>query len=305
MTSEHRWLCLHHSALTPDEYPLYTSSLSRLSGDGRLRDSNWDRARVSLLDVRGSLRERYGDVVSFDVIDTVSLVSANYYSLQTHDVQILSHFSESPLLSGKMISGGEYFAALRLIQHAKMGKLPSKELVFFQGLFSDSLEIMDLSMYLEVHLSTGRSAPQPPKEPTASTSRVLQQNPESSPRKIPERGSNPVTTANIPPQNPVIPVNPLVSNVDPVPAYPGGSSMLAGSKKATKKSGKGKTPQVLTDRIRSAVDKFNTIFNRLCEYRVDLGRRKFSNASEAERLHQAISRAISQSHEMCGWSRRS
>jgi hypothetical protein len=71
MTSEHRLLSLHHSALTPDEYGTYTSSLSRLNGNGKLQESDWDSTRISLLLVKGSLRERYGDVVSFDAIDTV------------------------------------------------------------------------------------------------------------------------------------------------------------------------------------------------------------------------------------------
>jgi len=117
MPSHLRKLSLHHSALSPTEYEAYTTSLARLTEKGWFHeDPDWENARLGLSDVRGSLRERFGDLVSFGDIDTV-----------------LSYFSGVPQpLSVQTMSGGEYFAILRLIHHIKAGKTPSQDLAFIQ-----------------------------------------------------------------------------------------------------------------------------------------------------------------------------
>jgi hypothetical protein len=76
------------------------------------------------------------------LIQYVPTLHISCYKSRVRGIQILSYFSDPfqlPVLPDQMISGGEYFATLRLIQHAKMGKVLSKDLIFFQGWFTISI----------------------------------------------------------------------------------------------------------------------------------------------------------------------
>ncbi|KZV91915.1 hypothetical protein EXIGLDRAFT_718839 [Exidia glandulosa HHB12029] len=110
-----RPLTLHLSALSDDEYTLYTSSLSEIStpppsNDGT--DSWWEDRIVSLREARGWMRGRYG--VDGVVID-----------------KILRNFSPT-LGPADTLSAGQFFAAMRLVLYAQRGTEPERSLVFVQ-----------------------------------------------------------------------------------------------------------------------------------------------------------------------------
>lgn len=58
MPAHDRPLYLHISALSPDEFELYTNVLSELAGPGQ-DDAVWDRP-VDVMEARGWVRGRYG-----------------------------------------------------------------------------------------------------------------------------------------------------------------------------------------------------------------------------------------------------
>ena len=85
MSNSKRALSLHNSALSDEEYEAYTSSLSELlyeapgpsvqasisTGRGNNGDNDWESARLSVREVRGWLRGRYGGDISIRDIDKV------------------------------------------------------------------------------------------------------------------------------------------------------------------------------------------------------------------------------------------
>ena len=79
MSTRKRALSLHHSALSDAEYESYTASIAELLSDTdgadnnrRLSNADWESARLSVREVRGWLRGRYGDVLNIKDIDKVS-----------------------------------------------------------------------------------------------------------------------------------------------------------------------------------------------------------------------------------------
>lgn len=84
MSNRRRALSLHHSALSNSEYESYTASLSELLSDAssehdqRLSGTDWDSARLSVREVRGWLRGRYGDVINVKDIDKVTYYLSFY-----------------------------------------------------------------------------------------------------------------------------------------------------------------------------------------------------------------------------------
>ncbi|KZV80295.1 hypothetical protein EXIGLDRAFT_845682 [Exidia glandulosa HHB12029] len=110
-----RPLTLHLSALSDDEYTLYTSSLSEISTPPPSNDGNdswWEDRIVSLREARGWMRGRYG--VDGVVID-----------------KILRNFSPT-LGPADTLSAGQFFAAMRLVLYAQRGTEPDRSLVFVQ-----------------------------------------------------------------------------------------------------------------------------------------------------------------------------
>ena len=116
-----RPLTLHASALTDSEYTLYTTSLCDLAGeDDQARshshdDSYYAALKISVREARAWIRGRYTDLPPADVDAVLKLFCP---SLGVTDV----------------LSGGQFFAALRLITHLRHGQPLDGSLVFVQGM---------------------------------------------------------------------------------------------------------------------------------------------------------------------------
>ena len=121
-----RRLNLHASALTDAEYDLYTASLHDLaeesppppSHDDTVDDTDayYDRLSVGVREARAWLRGRYAGVA-------------------VGDIDAVLRYFHADLGAGDTLSGGQFFAALRLVVHAEAGKGVDRGLAFVQGAF--------------------------------------------------------------------------------------------------------------------------------------------------------------------------
>ncbi|TRM62284.1 hypothetical protein BD626DRAFT_59318 [Schizophyllum amplum] len=107
-----RKLALHPSALSESEYDFYTAALNSFLTPAEANDDELDYAtiRVSTREVRAWLRGRYTPPVPGQTID-----------------DILALVSNGAPLDGQL-SGGEFFAAVRLVVHITNGKSPGGEM---------------------------------------------------------------------------------------------------------------------------------------------------------------------------------
>ncbi|KAE9409290.1 hypothetical protein BT96DRAFT_1012867 [Gymnopus androsaceus JB14] len=114
MTS--RRLDLHVSALSDTEYKLYTSSLLDItSEDGKTRDDAYlENLSLSVREARAWLRGRYSHLPATTLDNILRFFSPN-------------------LSQTDMLSGGQFFAALRLVVHAESGKEVDRTLAFVQA----------------------------------------------------------------------------------------------------------------------------------------------------------------------------
>ncbi|KAG9311932.1 hypothetical protein JVU11DRAFT_8193 [Chiua virens] len=118
-----RPLTLHVSALSDSEYDLYTTSLADLATDTpdgnahipHIRDdAQYDRTSVGVREARAWLRGRYSDVPASDIDAILKLFCPN-------------------MLPSDALKGGQFFAALRLVMHAKSGRGVDRTLAFVQA----------------------------------------------------------------------------------------------------------------------------------------------------------------------------
>jgi hypothetical protein len=115
-----RPLTLHASALTHEEYTLYTTFLCNLAGEDEDTrnhhhdDSYYAALKISAREARAWIRGRYTDLPPPSVDAVLKLFCPN---LAVTDV----------------LTGGQFFAALRLITHMRNGKPLDGNLVFVQG----------------------------------------------------------------------------------------------------------------------------------------------------------------------------
>ncbi|KAI6134828.1 hypothetical protein EDD17DRAFT_1548956 [Pisolithus thermaeus] len=115
-----RPLTLHASALSDVEYDLYTSSLNDLcvtnDTDPSIArdDAHFETTTVGVREARAWLRGRYHDLPASDIDD------------------ILRLFSPS-LMPSDTLTGGQFFAALRLVLHTQSGKGVDRSLAFVQA----------------------------------------------------------------------------------------------------------------------------------------------------------------------------
>jgi hypothetical protein len=118
-----RQLALHTSALNDAEYDLYTASLVDIADDrsdhDAVDDAHYERMSIGVREARAWLRGRYSHIPA-------SAIDA-----------ILKLFSPS-LDATDALSGGQFFAALRLVVHVDSGKQVERSLAFVQG------ELLDL-----------------------------------------------------------------------------------------------------------------------------------------------------------------
>ncbi|KIP01875.1 hypothetical protein PHLGIDRAFT_324748 [Phlebiopsis gigantea 11061_1 CR5-6] len=117
-----RPLTLHSSALTDSEYNLYTTALLDLAGEDAVShpsdDSYYASLVVSAREARAWIRGRYtagGGALSPGQVDGV-----------------LKLFCPA-LAPADTLSGGQFFAAMRLVTHLRHGKPLDGSLVFVQG----------------------------------------------------------------------------------------------------------------------------------------------------------------------------
>ncbi|KAG6331138.1 hypothetical protein ID866_7953, partial [Astraeus odoratus] len=115
-----RPLTLHASALSDSEYSLYTSSLNDLcvSNDtdptAVYGDAHYETMAVGVREARAWLRGRYQDLPASDIDDILKLFFPN-------------------LLPTDTLTGGQFFAALRLVVHAQSGNGIDRSLAFVQA----------------------------------------------------------------------------------------------------------------------------------------------------------------------------
>ncbi|KAL4068648.1 hypothetical protein V8B97DRAFT_1974046 [Scleroderma yunnanense] len=119
-----RPLTLHASALNDFEYGLYTSSLNDLcvtsDSDPTVvhDDAHYETMTVGVREARAWLRGRYQDLPASDIDDILRLFF-------------------STLLPTDTLTGGQFFAAHRLVIHAQSGKGIDRSLAFVQALPED------------------------------------------------------------------------------------------------------------------------------------------------------------------------
>jgi hypothetical protein len=141
-----RQLSLHASALNDAEYELYTSSLQDLAWAGDQdssfastsgqNDAYYEQMRVGVREVRAWFRGRYGHVApaSIDGVSSQYLVHLTDHVQSSNLLfQILRYFSQG-MGQFETISGGQFFAALRLVVHVESGRDVDRGLAFVQGM---------------------------------------------------------------------------------------------------------------------------------------------------------------------------
>ena len=146
-----RPLTLHVSALSDTEYDLYTASLNDLATESTdsttnvptttsvRGDAHYERTSVGAREVRAWLRGRYSDLPASD-IDAVSsgvtptdpTTNTSLLPFPQPLIQILKLFCPN-MLPSDTLTGGQFFAALRLVLHAGSGKGVDRMLAFVQG----------------------------------------------------------------------------------------------------------------------------------------------------------------------------
>ncbi|GJE98839.1 hypothetical protein PsYK624_150760 [Phanerochaete sordida] len=113
-----RPLTLHASALTDPEYTLYTTALLDLAGEDAAShphdDSYYAALVVSARETRAWVRGRYTELAPARVDAVLKLFTPNIAPADT-------------------LSGGQFFAALRLVTHIRHGRPLDGSLVFVQG----------------------------------------------------------------------------------------------------------------------------------------------------------------------------
>jgi hypothetical protein len=125
-----RRLSLHPSALSDTEHALFTASLADLADvDPTFNDAmDWDRISVSVREARAWLCGRYASLGT-GTIDEVCFFLFSLFLTSYHltEMQILRLFPASTL------SGGGFFALLRLVLHTQAGSPIDRSLAFVQG----------------------------------------------------------------------------------------------------------------------------------------------------------------------------
>ena len=130
-----RSLTLHVSALNDAEYDYFTTSFSDLLDNPQAfpsDDSKYDSAIVSTREARAWLRGRYSSVSLPDLNTILSTISPN---------------------NDEVLTGGQFFAVMRLITHVAAGKDLDGSLVFVQCEFSPPRLIACLLPYTSVYAS--------------------------------------------------------------------------------------------------------------------------------------------------------
>ncbi|KAI0259071.1 hypothetical protein BC834DRAFT_661855 [Gloeopeniophorella convolvens] len=192
-----RSLFLHLSALNEDEYALFTSSLTDLvaSDTPPLDDEQFEKQSVSIREARAWLRGRYADLPVTDLDE------------------ILRLFAPSPG-QDPILSGGQFFAVLRLVLHLRSGAELDRGLVFKQVFPNSQNE--PVSPTRPVNDRPSRQYPAPPRRRQSAAGTAFD---------APTPDINPFTPTNYTHDLPQPPVHPdlrtgTISSPTIVPAKP-------------------------------------------------------------------------------------
>ncbi|KAF8514016.1 hypothetical protein BU17DRAFT_94902 [Hysterangium stoloniferum] len=184
MLRTRRPLTLHVSALSDAEYAAYTQSLSELASPvSPGKDAEWETVVLSVREARGWIRGRYGACVDGAIID-----------------QILKNFAPE-LGPQDVLTGGQFFAVMRLVCHAQSGAAVDDSLVFIQANpepFSPASDSKRASIKSDVALSrrsSGKSNPPPVPPPRPSHESQLTAAAPTTPT-LPPRSAPPSTSSN-------------------------------------------------------------------------------------------------------------
>lgn len=98
---------LDHSSLSHEEFKVYSDSLLRLTGEQKntaIKSNDWKNIRVSLQNVRGALRERFGDEVRFEDIEVVSSQSQVLRDRMNSNLSVISFLTFIPKITSSGLS---------------------------------------------------------------------------------------------------------------------------------------------------------------------------------------------------------
>ncbi|KAG5634786.1 hypothetical protein H0H81_000792 [Sphagnurus paluster] len=116
-----RPLTLHASALNDEEYDLYTASLNDLAeddgadGEGHGHDdAYYEQMQIGVREARGWIRGRYSH-------------------LPAGSIDSILRFFSPGLSPADVLTGGQFFAVLRLVVHVESGKDVDRGLAFVQA----------------------------------------------------------------------------------------------------------------------------------------------------------------------------
>ncbi|THH26632.1 hypothetical protein EUX98_g7558 [Antrodiella citrinella] len=181
-----RSLTLHVSALNDSEYDYFTSSFSDLLDDPNAQpidDVKYDSLTVSTREARAWLRGRYSAVAVADLDAILRTISPN----------------------NEALSGGQFFAVMRLITHVAAGKEVDGGLVFVQCHPSDFSPLS----------RAPKLPPPPPHHPAHETKKTAPAPPLPVKRQPPPRPAN-----HAPPQSETDAVVVIPPSVPPKPTNP-------------------------------------------------------------------------------------
>ncbi|CAL1708402.1 unnamed protein product [Somion occarium] len=183
-----RLLTLHASALNDAEYDLYTTSLRDLvdseddpNDNVTFDDAHYERFKITVREARAWLRGRYNDMPVHEIDSILKTIAPSHEGL----------------------TGGQFFAVMRLVMHARNGKEVDGSLVFEQAHpptspttnnrnLPPSLQQDETPRRVDVPLSgpshsvpAKRASQPPPTRPTTGPNATI------SPPSIPPKPTNP------------------------------------------------------------------------------------------------------------------
>lgn len=139
-----RLLTLHASALNDAEYDLYTTSLRDLvdseddpNDNVTFDDAHYERFKITVREARAWLRGRYNDMPVHEIDSILKTIAPSHEGL----------------------TGGQFFAVMRLVMHARNGKEVDGSLVFEQGKSSSCCLDRLLACHLAVCIAHQRFSP--------------------------------------------------------------------------------------------------------------------------------------------------
>ncbi|KAF8810918.1 hypothetical protein BYT27DRAFT_7185239 [Phlegmacium glaucopus] len=219
MSSISRRLSLHASALSDDEYQFYTTSLLSIvsvedesQSHNIVDDAYFEKMNVNVRETRAWMRGRYSHISSLIIDKILKLFSPN-------------------LSSTDSLSGGEFFAVLRLVVHAENGKEVDRSLAFVQAQVGRSLNSVPRRSYTDPSLAsssviessvshnpfTSTAHPQPPLHPSqrSESSSTTSHNPFIQ-RTLPTRSEDGnAKLPPLPPRKPPVPQPPSMIAAPP------------------------------------------------------------------------------------------